>query len=252
MAALKNVVSAEKKIATAAAFRKALQLLQSDAELKKISRYFKTGHGEYGEGDQFLGVKMGSLFALAKTCINMPATEMEKMLESPIHEMRAGAVSIMDKASRAKNVTPSRLKELFDLYMRRHDRINSWDLVDLGCLYMTGRYLADKPRKRLYKMARSKNLWERRTAIVSTCYFIKQGETADAFAIASLLLNDKEDMVHKGTGWMLRFAGDKNPRALKSFLDLHAADMPRTLLRNCIEHFSKNEKEYYMNMGKNK
>ena len=174
-----------------------------------------------------MGVKMGRLFALAKAYEGMPVTEIEKLLESNIHEVRAGAVSIMDKESR-KKISEQRRKEFYELYMRRHDRINNWDLVDLGCLYMTGSYLFDKPRKILYTMAKSKNIWERRTAILSTCYFIRKGDVADTFAIAALLLKDKEDLVHKATGWMLRFAGDKNANQLKQFLDKHAATMPRT------------------------
>ncbi len=220
---------------TAKQFIERLKTFQSAEELKKIQRYFKSGEGQYGEGDQFMGVKMGQLFALAKEFKGMPVAEIEKLLESPIHEVRAGAVSIMDKESRSKNITAERLKEFYELYMRRHDRINNWDLVDLGCLYMTGSYLYNKPRTILYKLAKSKNLWERRTAILSTCYFIRQRDVADTFKIAELLVSDKEDLIHKATGWMLRFAGDKDPKQLTSFLDKYAATMPRTLLRYSIE-----------------
>ena len=135
-----------------------------------------------------MGVKMGTLFALAKEFGEMPIEEIEKLLESPIHEVRAGAVSIMDKASRNKKISKERLKDFFDLYMRRHDRINNWDLCDLGCLYMTGSYLYDKSHDILYKLARSKNIWERRTAILSTCYFIRQGDITDTFKIAEILV----------------------------------------------------------------
>src|SRR6478736_740506 len=133
-----------KKELTAKNFIAQLKIHQSDAELKKILRYFKSGEGDYGYGDKFIGVKMGTLFALAKEFGEMPIDEIEKLLESPIHEVRAGAVSIMDKASRNKKITAERLKEFYELYMRRHDRINNWDLCDLGCLYMTGSYLHDK------------------------------------------------------------------------------------------------------------
>jgi hypothetical protein len=235
---------------TARNFIERLKKLQSDAELKKIQRYFKSGEGQYGHGDKFMGVKMGSLFALAKEFGEMPVSEIEKLLENPIHEVRAGAVSIMDKASRNKNIPKERLKDFFELYMRRHDRINNWDLCDLGCLYMTGSYLYDKSYDILYKLARSKNTWQRRTAILSTCYFIRQGDTTDTFKIAELLVNDKEDLVHKATGWMLRFAGTKDKKRLTVFLDKHAATMPRTLLRYSIEHFNKKEKEYYMRLKK--
>ena len=235
---------------TAKRFIERLKALQSDEELKKIQRYFKSEKGDYGYGDKFMGVKMGHLFAVAKDFAEMPIGEIEKLLESPIHEVRAGAVSIMDKASRNKKITESRLEEFYDLYMRRHDRINNWDLVDLGCLYMTGSYLFNKPRNILYKLARSKNLWERRTAILSTCYFLRKGDIADTFKIAEMLVDDKEDLIHKATGWMLRFAGDKNQKELLKFLDKHAAIMPRTLLRYSIEKFDKKKKEHYMSAAR--
>ena len=241
--------TAENKL-TAKQFIEALKKFRSDIELKKLQRYFKTGAGEYSEGDQFIGVKMGQVFALAKTFMHMPIAEIEKLLESPVHEARAGAASIMDKISRDKHTTDSRRKEIFTLYMKRHDRINNWDLVDLGCLYMVGRYLFDKPRKILYKLARSKNIWERRTAIVGTCYFIRKGDVSDTFKIAEMLVNDKEDLVHKGTGWMLRFAGDKDKKQLLGFLDKYAATMPRTLLRYSIEKLDKKQKEHYLKLKK--
>jgi len=237
-----------KKELTAKNFIAQLKTHQSDAELKKIQRYFKSGKGDYGHGDKFMGVKMGTLFALAKEFGEMPIEEIEKLLESPVHEARAGAVSIMDKASRNKKISKERLKDFFDLYMRRHDRINNWDLCDLGCLYMTGSYLYDKPHNILYKLARSKNIWERRTAILSTCYFIRQGELTDTFKIAEILVNDKEDLIHKATGWMLRFAGTKDQKKLITFLDKYAATMPRTLLRYSIEHFNSKERERYLKM----
>lgn len=235
---------------TAKKFIERLKTYQSDDELKKIQRYFKSEKGDYGYGDKFMGVRMGTLFAIAKEFGEMPIREIEKLLESPIHEVRAGAVSIMDKASRAKKISEERLKDFFNLYMRRHDRINNWDLCDLGCLYMTGSYLYDKPRDILYKLARSKNIWERRTAILSTCYFIRQGDTRDTFKIAEILVNDKEDLIHKATGWMLRFAGAKDQKKLIAFLNKHAAMMPRTLLRYSIEHFNKKERDYYLSVKK--
>jgi hypothetical protein len=237
-----------KKELTAKDFITRLKAHQSDAELKKIQRYFKSGEGDYGHGDKFMGVKMGTLFAIAKEFGEMPIGEIEKLLESPIHEVRPGAVSIMDKASRNKKISKERLKDFFDLYMRRHDRINNWDLCDTGCLYMTGSYLYDKPHDILYKLARSKNIWERRTAILSTCYFIRQGDLTDTFKIAEILVNDKEDLIHKATGWMLRFAGTKDQKKLIAFLNKYAATMPRTLLRYSIEHFNSKEREHYLKM----
>jgi len=232
----------------AAQFVKKLKTHRSPGEVEKIQRYFKSGKGEYGEGDKFIGVRMGQVFALAKEFIEMPLKEIEKLLESPIHEVRAGALSIMGQQARCKKTSDDRRKELFDLYIRRHDRVNNWDLVDLGALYVVGIYLIDKPRDILYKLARSKNMWERRTAIVGTGQFIRQGDVADTFKIAELLLKDKEDLIHKATGWMLRSAGGADRKMLLRFLDKHAATMPRTLLRYSIEKLDKKQREHYMTL----
>jgi DNA alkylation repair enzyme len=233
-------------------FVERLKALRSPAEAKKLQRYFKTGKGEYGEGDKFIGVRMGQLFALAKEFIDMPPIEIERLLESPIHEVRAGGCSIMGKQATSKKTPESRKKELYELYLRRHDRINNWDLVDLGSYKVVGSYLFDfdKPRDILYKLARSKNTWERRTAIVSTLYFIRKGDLADAFKIAELLLNDDQDLIHKATGWALRFAGDKDRKQLLRFLDKHAATMPRTALRYAIEKFDKEQRQHYLSLKK--
>jgi hypothetical protein len=237
---------------TAIQFIAQLNAFQSDKELEKIQRYFKTAEGEYGQGDTFMGVRMGQVFALAKTFMNMEPVEIEKLLENPIHEVRAGAVSIMDFQARNKKTSHNRKKALFDLYIKRHDRINNWDLVDRSAPYVVGGYLFNQPRKILYKLARSKNIWERRTAIVATYFFIRQGETADTFKIAELLLNDKHDIIHKATGSWLRAAGGRDKGALIHFLDQHAATMPRVALRYALEHFSKQDKAYYMNLGSRK
>lgn len=234
----------------AAQFVKKLKTYSSPEEVKKIQRYFKSGKGEYGEADKFIGVRMGQLFALAKEFIDMPPDEIEKLLESPIHEVRAGGLSIMGKQVRRKQTTEGRRKELFDLYLRRHDRVNNWDLVDLGALYIVGIYLLDKPRDILYKLARSKNIWERRTAIVGTGQLIKQGYVDDTFKIAAMLLKDDQDLIHKATGWMLRTAGGSDRKRLLAFLDKHAATMPRTLLRYSIEKLDKKQREHYLGMKK--
>ena len=154
-------------------FVERLHAHRSPGQREKYRRYFKLGDGEYGEGDEFVGVRMGQVFALAKEFIEMPPDEIEKLLESPIHEVRAGGLSIMDKQARRKRTPENRRKELFDLYMRRIDRINNWDLVDVACPHVVGGYLSDKPRDALYELARSENMWERRTAIVSTYFFIR-------------------------------------------------------------------------------
>jgi 3-methyladenine DNA glycosylase AlkD len=235
---------------TAAQFIKRLRAVSSADEAKKSLRYFRTGKGEYGEGDKFIGVRMGQVFALAKEFIEMPLSEIERLLDSPTHEVRAGALSIMSQQARRKKTSEARRKELFDLYIRRHDRVNNWDLVDLGALYVVGPYLVDKPRDILYKLARSKNLWERRTAIVGTGHLIRQGDVTDTFKIAEMLLKDDEDLVHKGTGWMLRAAGGSHPKKLLAFLDKHAATMPRTALRYAMEKLDKKTRDHYMNAKK--
>jgi 3-methyladenine DNA glycosylase AlkD len=236
---------------TAKQFIQQLMAYRSPTELKKFERYFMFSADKPLKDDEFIGVRMGQVFELAKAFIDMPVAEIEKLLESRIHEARAAAVSIIDKRSRSKKITANGLKELFDLYMRRHDRINNWDLVDLGCLYMVGSYLIDKPRDILYKLAKSKNTWERRTAILGTAYLIRKGEVADTFKIAEMLLKDKEDLVHKGMGWMLRFAGDgKNRPLLLKFLDKHAAVMPRVALRYAIEKLDAKQRKYYLELAK--
>ena len=237
---------------TAGAFLKKLHTLRSAAELKKIQRYFKTGNGEYGAGDEFIGVRMGQVFALAKEFMQMAPDEIEGLLESPIHEARVGAVSIMDWQARNKKITEERRKELYELYVRRHDRINNWDLVDRSAPYVVGGYLFDKPRDVLYRLARSKNVWERRTAVVSTYFFIRKGDVTDTFKIAEMLLKDDHDLIHKATGGWLREAGKREPQRLLSFLDKYASTMPRTALRYAIEHLDKKRRDHYLGMKNEK
>lgn len=236
---------------TAKAFVAKLKTMQSDKELEKIQKYFKSGKGEYGEGDKFIGVQMGKVFALAKEFTNMELKEVEKLLEDKIHEVRAGAVSIMDFQARNKKTTPERRKALYDLYIKRHDRINNWDLVDRSAGFVVGSYLIDKPKAILYKLAKSKNMWERRTAIVSTSYFIRQGQAEDTFAIAEILMHDKEDLIHKAAGGWIREAGKKHKANLIQFLDRYAATMPRTMLRYAIEKLPANQRDYYMKLKDN-
>ena len=227
-------------------FIQRLQLLQSNDELKKIQRYFKTGAGDYGEGDIFIGVRMGSLFALAKEFTDTPLHEVEKLLESSIHKVRVGAVSIMDFQARSGKVSDERKKQLFDLYIRRHDRINNWDLVDRSAPYVVGGYLFDKPRNILYNLAKSKNVWERRTAIVSTYFFIRQGQINDTFKIAEILVNDKHDLIQKAVGSWIREAGKKDILVLVEFLDAHASSMPRVMLRYAVEKLDKKTRDAYL------
>jgi 3-methyladenine DNA glycosylase AlkD len=226
-------------------FVQRLEAHRSPARQKELARAFK-----HGEGDVFIGAPMGQVFALAKEFIEMPLDEIEKLLESPIHEVRAGAVSIMDWQARSKKISAERKKQLFDLHLRRHNRINNWDLVDRSAPYVVGGYLVDKPRDILYKLARSANVWERRTAIVSTYYFIRQGDVADTFKIAEMLLSDDHDLIHKAVGGWLREAGKKERPKLLSFLDHHAATMPRTALRYAIEHLDKEQRAHYLGLKK--
>lgn len=198
--------------------------------------------------DIVLGIGMGQVFSLAKEYMNMELDELEVMLQSPVYEMRVGAVSIMDFQARSKKTNEAHRKELYELYIRRHDRINTWSMVDRSALWVVGHYLFDKSRKALYKLAKSKMMAERRTAIVSTLYFIRKGDLDDAFKLAEIILYDKEDLIHKANGWALRFAGDKDRKRLLNFLDKYAADMPRVTLRYATEKFDKKQREHYLKL----
>ena len=178
---------------------------------------------------------MGQVFALAKEHMAMPLDEVEALLESEQHLAKVGAVSVMDFQARDRKTSPERRKALFDLYIRRHDRIDTWDLVDRSAIWVVGEYLRDKPRDVLYELARSARPMERRTAILSTFAFIRHGDLDDAYRIAELLVDDDEDLVHKAVGWMLREAGKRDEARLFAFLDRHAATMPRVMLRYAIE-----------------
>lgn len=231
---------------------------QAEQFLKKLkglrSPAVAKSHGNLaaGEEDIILGVRMGQVFALAKEFQGISLEEVEAMLDSPVHEMRVGAVSIMDYQARSKKTDDKRRKELFDLYIRRHDRINTWDLVDRAAPYVVGGYLFDKPRRVLYRLSRSKRMPERRTAIISTLYFIGKGDLTDSFKLAEILLHDQEDLIHKATGWALRYAGDKDREQLLRFLDQHAASMPRTTLRYATEHLDKKQRDQYLRRKKEK
>jgi 3-methyladenine DNA glycosylase AlkD len=229
-------------------FSERMHAMRSDDELRKIQRYFKSGAGEYGAGDVFMGVRMGHVFALAKEFALMPPAEIELLLESQLHEMRAGAVSIMAKQAVLKKTSEARRKELFDLYLRRHDRINNWDLVDLGARDVLGRFLLDKPRDILYALARSQSLWERRSAMWATMAFLQKGGQDDMYAVAEILLHDREDLIHKVVGGLLREAGKKDKPRLIAFLGGRAASMPRVMLRYAVEHFGKEERALYLQM----
>lgn len=228
---------------TAKLFIDKLSRLRSKAELEKVQRFFRDSDDKE---NKFLGVRMASVFKLAKDLMAMPLDEIEKLFDSKFYEVRLGAVSIMDFQSRNKKTSDSKRKELFDLYISRHDRINNWDLVDRSAPYVVGGYLSDKPRTILYKLARSKNVWERRTAIVSTYFFIRQGDINDTFRIAEMLVKDKHDLIHKAVGSWVREAGKKDKQMLVNFLDNHAAKMPRVMLRYAVERLDKKQRDFYL------
>jgi len=191
-------------------------------------------------------VGMGNIFSLSKTFTAMPLREIETLLDASDHEMRVGAVSIMDFQARRRGTPEGHRRELFELYLRRHDRIDSWDLVDRAAPYVVGGYLFDKRRDPLYVLARSRHWWERRTAIVATYYFIRKGDLDDTFAIAELLAHDPERLVQLAVGGWVREAGKRDPDRLTGFLDRHARTMPRPALRYAIEHLDPGTRQQYL------
>lgn len=233
---------------TAKEFMFQLSLLKSAGELKKVERFFRDKKPE----NRFLGVRMSDIFDLAKKFIEMSLTEIEGLLQSEYYEARVGAVSIMDFQARDKKTTATKKKELFDLYIRRHDRIDNWDLVDRSAPYVVGGYLFDKPRDILYKLAKSGNVWERRTAMVSTYFFIRQNDLSDTFRIAELLVHDPHDLIQKAVGSWVREAGKRDKLILIEFLDTYAESMPGEMLRYAIEKLDKKEKQYYLGINKQK
>jgi 3-methyladenine DNA glycosylase AlkD len=193
MAAKKSTTAKNKSVPTqfsSKLFVEQLTALRNSA-LTDNSRFFK----QADNSTKYLGIRMANIFALARNFTAMPVDQIEHLLDSDYYEARMGAVSIMDFQARDKKVTAERRKQLFDLYINKHDRINNWDLVDRSAPYVLGGYLFDKPRAILYKLAKSKNIWERRSAIVATYFFIRQNEVDDTFKIAELLLLDKQDLV---------------------------------------------------------
>lgn len=232
--------SAESKL-TAAHFIADLFAQQKKAPSDN-ARFFKGDDAS----NKIVGIRYGSIFNLAKAYARLPFDEIVKLLENEYYEVRMGAVSIMDFQVRDKKTSPERKKQLYDLYIKRHDRINNWDLVDRAAPYVVGSYLVDKDRKPLYKLAKSKNIWERRTAIVATAYFIRQGDIADTFKVGEMLVHDKHEMVNMAVGSWVRHAGQQDKQALLSFLDKFARTMPRVTFRYAIEKLEKKEKDKYI------
>jgi 3-methyladenine DNA glycosylase AlkD len=215
-----------------------LRALRAEADPSRepvLQGFFRTKPGEYGEGDRFLGVTVSSVRMLSRRFQDAGLDDIDALLRSPIHEARLLALLLMVQAFR-RSPEPKQLR-IYRLYLSRTRWINSWDLVDSSAPQIVGAWLADRSRTPLRKLARSTLLWERRIAIIATYYFIRQGELADTFAIADMLLADKHDLIHKAVGWMLREAGKRDPGAERRFLALRHARMPRTMLRYAIEKF---------------
>jgi 3-methyladenine DNA glycosylase AlkD len=240
---MKRQASKLNSISTLTAKQFMERLITSSAKTQRDNLRFYQGKNKLTKS---LGSQMAAIFRLSKEFILLPLIEIEKLLKSNYYEARIGAVSIMDFQARSKKISKEQKKELFDLYIRCHDRIDNWDLVDRSAPYVIGGYLADKPRAILYKLAKSKNVWERRTAIVSTYFFIRQDEVDDTFELAQLLINDKEESMHKAIGSWIREAGKRDERRLIQFLDKNKESMPRVTLRYAIEKLSKKLKDKYM------
>lgn len=214
----------------------ALGKLGTKRKAESSAWFFKTGKGQYGHGDVFIGVTVPEQRRVARAFRELPLAEVAKLLKSAIHEHRLTALLIL--VEQYKRGDAEARARIVKQYLAHTRHINNWDLVDTSAPTIIGHYLLDKNRRVLYKLAKSKNLWERRIAIVATLAFIRNGESTDTFATAELLLADPHDLIHKATGWMLREVGARVSRAaLVKFIKLHKADMPRTTLRYAIEHF---------------
>lgn len=224
--------------------RDVIEALNLSADKKKAElskRYFKTGEGQYGHGDKFLGMTVPEIRSVVKESRELPLKEIEKLLASPYHEARLTALLIMvAQFQRAK--TEEKRKELYEFYLKHTACINNWDMVDCSAEHIVGGYLLDKDKTILRKLAKSKSLWERRISIMSTFHFIKKGQAEDTLKLAKMLLRDKEDLIQKATGWMLREVGKRcSKEKLNAFLDTHT--LPRTMLRYAIEHFPEDERQ---------
>jgi 3-methyladenine DNA glycosylase AlkD len=221
-----------------------LRKLGSRQQAAVSQRYFKTGPGEYGEGDIFVGVRVPVLRKLVKDYADLPLDEIKTLLRSPIHEERLLALFLMvHQAARGNDLVK---KAVYKLYLDNTRFVNNWDLVDLSAQHIVGAYLADKNRSVLYDLAESDILWERRIAIMSTFHFIKNHDFADTVKIAVMLLRDHHDLIHKAVGWMLREIGKRDLKAEEAFLQVHYQKMPRTMLRYAIEKFPEPKRQRYL------
>lgn len=224
---------------------------ENPKKAKILSGFFKTGKGEYGEGDIFLGLTVPEQRVLAKKYVSLSLEDIQKLLYSKVHEHRlTGLIILTYKYEKADYDFK---KEIFEFYLKNTKNINNWDLVDVTCPRIVGDYLLSKrkeERKILYRLANSKNLWEKRISIVSTYAFIRKDEFEDTLKLSEILMQDNHDLIHKAVGWMLREVGKRNEKILKEFLQTHANNMPRTMLRYSIERFSEKERKYYLSIPK--
>jgi 3-methyladenine DNA glycosylase AlkD len=223
--------------------RRLLRDAADPADAEGALRYFKTAPGEYGHGDRFLGVRAPALRRISKECDGLTLDDLAKLLDSDWHEERSLALLAMVRryAKRAEE-----RDAVYALYFEKLARINNWDLVDVSAADIVGAHLRERSRAPLAKLARSPSVWERRIAIIATLHFIRRGEFGDTLRIARLLLKDRHDLIHKAVGWMLREVGERDRAAEEAFLDEHAHEMPRTMLRYAIEKFSEPERRKYM------
>jgi 3-methyladenine DNA glycosylase AlkD len=205
---------------------------------RNLAWFFKTGKGQYGHGDRFIGLTVPAVRRIAHRYVHLPLTDVATLLASPIHEHRFAALEILVAQYERGNE-----QGVFDFYLKHTKFVNNWDLVDTSAPYIVGQHLLKRPRKLLYRLAKSRNLWERRIAIVSTMMFIRAGELEDTFAIAKLLLPDDHDLIHKAVGWMLRETGKQSKLDLLRFLKANYAALPRTTLRYAIERFPAAERK---------
>ncbi|MEE8571190.1 MAG: DNA alkylation repair protein [Candidatus Bathyarchaeia archaeon] len=218
--------------------------LSDPEKAKKLSGFFKTGKGQYGEGDIFLGIPVPEQRKVAKKYRDLPLSDVQELLSSKIHEHRLTALIIL--VSKYEKADDSGKKEIFSFYLKNTENIDNWDLVDLSAPKIVGDYLFNKDTSILFKLAKSDNLWERRIAVLSTFTFIRNNDFEDALSISELLLHDEHDLIHKAVGWMLREIGKRDQETEERFLNKHCMQMPRTMLRYAIEKFDKNKRKFYL------
>jgi 3-methyladenine DNA glycosylase AlkD len=224
--------------------KKRLEQIANKEKAEFLQRFFKTGPGEYGEGDVFIGVKVPDLRKVAKDFRDMAIKDVIVLLESAVHEERLLALLILvSKYAKGNEIAK---KEIYKLYLKKTKFINNWDLVDVTAHHIVGDYLMNKNKDPLFSLARSEDLWERRIAIIATFYFIRNERYEETLKIAKTLLDDKEDLIHKAVGWMLREVGKKDMATEETFLKQHYKEMPRTMLRYAIEKFPEPKRQKYL------